>query len=120
MDQFETLTGWRLTSVVPEATGLPLTQFGVALGIAQYTDGQQPNPTAVFDNLEVQTSEIPSIGIQPGVRLTWPDVGSYAVECAPTVNGPWLPVQNTIPPGCQQMTVPQSGPMQFFRLVQAP
>lgn len=45
---------------------------------------------------------------------------NFGVEAAPSVNGPWLPVQDSMPPGFQQMTVPQSGPMQFFHLRQAP
>ena len=45
---------------------------------------------------------------------------NYAVEGGPTVQGPWLPVQESARPGMQQMTVPASGLMEFFRLRQAP
>jgi hypothetical protein len=118
--QFQALTGIRFLDLVPDATEAPPASVIAALGVFQNTDGQQPVPTAIWDNLELRTTEVPAMGIQPAVQLTWPDVGNYAVEAAPTVNGPWLPVQNSVIPGCQQMTVPQSGPMQFFRLQQAP
>ncbi|MBM3883074.1 MAG: hypothetical protein FJ387_25720 [Verrucomicrobia bacterium] len=117
-DQFQALTGWRLENVAPETAGPPLTQFEVALGLAQYTDGAQPPPKAVFDNLEMRTSEIPPVGIERAVRLSWPASATinYSVEAAPTVQGPWLPVQDLAIPAIQQMTVPVTGPAQFFRL----
>jgi hypothetical protein len=79
-------------------------------------------PTAVFDNLEMRTSEIPPLGIEPAVRVSWPalDAIRYAIQAAPTVQGPWLPVQDSTIPGMNQMTVPANGLMRFFRAVQAP
>jgi hypothetical protein len=52
------------------------------------------------------------------VRLSWPASATlnYAIEGAPTVQGPWLPVQDTAVPGMNQMTAPASELMQFFRL----
>ena len=88
----------------------------------QYTDGTQPAPTAIFDNLELRTSEIPPVGIERAVRLRWPASATinYAVEGAPTLQGPWLPVQELPLPGMQQTTVPASEAAQIFRLRQAP
>ena len=43
-----------------------------------------------------------------------------AVEYAPTVNGPWLPVNETEMPGLKQITGPANDIMEFFRLRQAP
>ncbi len=64
----------------------------------------------------------PPLNIAPAVQLTWtaPTGANYAIEGAPTVQGPWLPAQNVILPGINQMTVPASDAMGFFRLVQAP
>ncbi len=91
------------------------------LFVFQDTDGTKLPATATFDNLELRKYEIPRIGIEPAVRLTWPSTGmNFGIEAAPSVNGPWSPVQNTVPPGFQQVTVPQNGPMQFCRLQQAP
>jgi hypothetical protein len=93
----------------------------VCLFVYQQTDGTKPPASATFDNLEQLKYEIPSIGIEPAVRLTWPSTGmKFGIEAAPAVNGPWLPVQDSVPPGFQQMTVRQSSPIQFFRAVQKP
>jgi hypothetical protein len=45
---------------------------------------------------------------------------NYAVEAAPTVLGPYAPVDDLTLPGFEQMTIPMSGPARFFRLRQAP
>lgn len=122
VDQFAALTGWRLENLVRETAGLPLTQFGVSLGIAQYTDGQQPDPKAVFDNLEMRVSEIPPLGIELAARLSWPAsaIINRGVEGAPTALGPWLPVQDLKAADINQLTVPLSSPARFFRLRPAP
>jgi len=54
--------------------------------------------------------------------LRWPASGTinYAIEGAPTLQGPWMPVQDTAVPGMNQMTVPANDIMGFFRLRQAP
>jgi hypothetical protein len=122
VDQFQALTGVRLEELVPDVPGPPLSQFRVESGVFQYTDGTQPAPSATFDNFEVRTSEIPPVGIEPAVRLSWPASATinYAPVGAPTVQGPWLPVQGLEIPGMQQVTVPLSGSAQFFHLQQAP
>ena len=120
--QFQALTGMRWLDLDPDGKAAPYTSFGVVLGVFQYTDGEQPAPTAIFDNLELRTSEVPGIGIERAVRLAWPASATinYAVEGAPTVQGPWLPVQELPMPGMQQVTVPTSEAAKFFRLRQAP
>jgi hypothetical protein len=120
--EFQALTGMRIWDLYPDAAEPPPTLVGVLLGLRQYTDGHQPVPTAVFDNLEMRTSEIPPLGIEPAVRVSWPalDAIRYAIQAAPTVQGPWLPVQDSTIPGMNQMTVPANGLMRFFRAVQAP
>jgi hypothetical protein len=76
---------------------------------------------ATFDNLELLTYEVPQIALERAVRLTWPDTGmNYLIEAAPTALGPWLPFQDSVPPGMQQMTAPANGSMKFFRLREAP
>jgi hypothetical protein len=121
-DQFQALTGRLLSDLVPDIPGPPLSQFWVPLGVFQYTDGTQPAPSATFDNLEVRTSEIPPVGIERIVRLTWPASATinYAVESAPTVQGPYVPVQDLVMPGMNQMTAPLNDLMRFFRLRQTP
>ncbi len=60
--------------------------------------------------------------IARAAQLAWPaPTGvNYIIEGAPTVQGPWLPVQDLAVPGLNQMTVPMNGPAQFFRLAPAP
>ncbi len=99
----------------------PFTTGEAAVGIFQYNhDGRQPAAVATFDNLELRKHDVPTLGIGQAVVLTWPDVGSYAVEGASSVEGSWLPVNDTPRPGMKQMTVPLTQPVQFFRLRQAP
>jgi hypothetical protein len=100
----------------------PFTTGEAAVGIFQYNyDGRQPAAVATFDNLEVWQYEVPTLGIGQAVVLTWPDLGkSYAVEGASSVQGSWLPVNDTPRPGMKQMTVPLNQAAQFFRLRQAP
>jgi hypothetical protein len=77
--------------------------------------------TATFDNFEQGTYEVPQVAIERAVRITWPDTGmNFAVEAAPTVQGPWLPVNDQLPPGVQQMTAPANEVMKVVRLRQAP
>jgi len=120
--QFLALTGMNITDGVADAAEAPPTMVGASLGVYQYTDGYAPVPKAVFDNLELRTSELPFVGIERAVRLSWPalDTLNYAVEGGPTVQGPWVPVQDSTIPGMNQMTVPANGFMRFFRAVQAP
>jgi hypothetical protein len=120
--QYEAVAGVDLQDLVPDAAERPPTTFCVYLGVSQITDGKQPTPTATFANLEMLTYEVPPLSIARAVQLTWPAAGgvNYTVEGAPTVQGPWLPVQPAAMPGMRQMNLPLSGPGQFFRLVEAP
>jgi len=94
----------------------------VWLGVWQNTDGTKPAAEAAFDNLEMRTYEVPQVGIEKAMRLTWPAPAGvdWAVEGAPTVQGPWLPVNNLELPGMQHLTVPANDVMKVFRLRQAP
>ncbi|MHC1763362.1 MAG: hypothetical protein AB9869_03505 [Verrucomicrobiia bacterium] len=101
----------------------PFTTVQAGIGLFQYNyDGQQPAAIATFDNLELRKSEIPDIGIARAVELSWPASATltYAVEGAPNLQGPWVPVQESALPGLQQVTVPASETTKFFRLRQAP
>jgi hypothetical protein len=120
--QFRALTGMTWRDLGPDAAGAPFTSFGPALGVFQYTDGNKPAVLANFDNLELRTSEVPRVGIESAMRLTWPASASvnWSVEGAATTQGPWLPVQDSLAPGVQQVTVPADEDMKFFRLRQAP
>ncbi len=62
------------------------------------------------------------MGITTATQLTWPAPAgvNWMVLSAPTVQGPWLPVEDSETPGFSQMTVPMSGPAGFFRLIEAP
>jgi hypothetical protein len=120
--QFKALTGIDWSDLLTDAAEAPpITLLGTCLGVAQNTDGHQPVPTAVFANFELRTYEVPPVSIARAVQLTWPaPAGVYAVEGAPTVQGPWLRVQDQATPGFQTMSVPANSPAQFFRLIQAP
>lgn len=90
------------------------------LTVYQASDGSLPPLDAIFDNFSLRLHDEPPLSIARGVQLTWPGVGTYAVEGAPTVQGPWLPVQDRTLPGFQTITLPANSSAQFFRLVQAP
>jgi len=81
-----------------------------------------PEMEITYDNLELRISEIPTVSMERAVRLSWPASATidYAVEGAPTVQGPWLPVRDLATPGMEQMTVPANSAAEFFRVVQAP
>ena len=117
------LTGGRTwQDCVPDPSGAPYTS-GIAplIVVTQDSDVAPLTAMATFDNLELRTYEVPPVGIQRAVQLTWPASGmNFAVEGAPSVQGPWLPVQNVEMPGMQQMTAPANDIMKFFRLRQAP
>ncbi len=119
--ELEALSGLRLR-FVPDVKAPPYTSENVGLLLWQYTDGQQPAAEAIFDNLELRTYEVPLVGIERAVRLSWPASAAihYAVEGAPTVQGPWLPVQEPVTSGMNQMAVPANALIQYFRLRQAP
>ena len=110
-------------AVGADVSGAPYTSGdAVALAAWQYSDGTKLAAEVTYDNFEERTYKVPQAGIERAVRLTWPAPAgvNYAVESAPTVQGPWLPVSELEMPGMKQMTVPAGGLSQFFRLRQAP
>ncbi|HRY50590.1 MAG TPA: hypothetical protein P5186_21275 [Candidatus Paceibacterota bacterium] len=116
--QLAAITGVTV-QVKDDPSGAPWTSGALVwLGVFQYTDGTLPPAEATFDNFELRTYEVPPIGIERAVQLTWPaPTGmNYAVEGGPTVQGPWLPVNDVATPGLKQMTVPANDIMKFFRL----
>jgi hypothetical protein len=119
--QLLALSGMNLT-LSPDLTEAPFTGGAALIGVWQYNyDGLQPAAVVTFDNFEMRKDEVPSVSIARAVRLTWPATGmNYAVEAAPTVLGPYAPVEDLTMPGFEQMTIPMSGPARFFRLIQAP
>jgi len=120
-NEFQALTGMNLVGFGNDVGAPFFANLGVWLGAGQYTDGHQPAVLATFDNLELRTSEIPPVSVERAVRLTWPATGmNYAVEAASSVQGPYLPFQDLATPGVNQLTVPVSDLMRFFRLQQAP
>ena len=121
VNEYEALSGMRMSADFnPDTAGVPFIFFRPGIGLIQYNDGTKQQAEATFDNLELRTHEVPPLGIGQAVVLSWPDVGSYSIESAPGVQGPWLPLRDTVPRGMKQITVPLSGPAQFFRLRQAP
>jgi len=120
-DQLLALSSMKLT-IVPDIADPPITAGdAVFLDAWQYTDGDRPEVSVTYDNLEMRTTEIPSTGIERAVRLSWPTTGlNYAAQWAPTLQGPWQPVPEQTIPGMNQMTLPASSLMQFFRLIWAP
>ena len=120
--QFIALTGITTWTLAPDS-GPPIlggTQRGVA--VFQFTDGHQPPVDAIFDNFSLRLHDVPPLSIARAVRLSWPALAgvNYTLQGAPTVQGPWLPVPDWTTPNMNQVTVPASDLMQFFRAVQAP
>lgn len=103
---------------------MPPSTYGdkIAVTIWQYTDGRQPPLTVTFDNLQMRTSEVPLLGIEPAVRVSWLGVGAlnYAIEAGPSIRGPWQPVPDATIPGMNHITAPATDQMRFFRAVQSP
>jgi hypothetical protein len=125
-EQIAELVGGTLQGFGPDPGPFLTTGQRVWVGVWQYTDGTKPAAEAVFDNVELRTYEVPTIGIQPALRLTWlaPSGVNYDVEAAPTPQGPWqplsVPITDSEIPGMKQASVPANSTAQFFRLVQAP
>jgi hypothetical protein len=121
--QVTSITGIDLAGIMPDPAGAPWTS-GTApvLHVFQHTDGTLPAAEVTFAHFELRNYEIPPIGISRAVQVSWPCPAGvrYAVESAPTPQGQWLPVLIQAPPAMQQMTVPASDLMQFFRLSLAP
>jgi hypothetical protein len=118
-DELEERSGLRVP-VEPDRAEPPLTTIDhICLSLLQYTDGHLPPAEVTFDNCEVRRYSVPSLSIANAVRLTWPAVAApFAVEGAPTVTGPWLPVLEPVfeSENMKQVTVPVSDAMKFFRL----
>jgi hypothetical protein len=120
--QFIALTGITTIPLAPDSGPPILSGTGALVGVFQLTDGHQPPVDALWDNFSLRLHDVPPLNISRAAQLTYPAPAgvSYLVEGAPTLQGPWLPLQNLAMPGLNQMTVPMSSPAQFFRLVQAP
>jgi hypothetical protein len=69
--QVQALPGMQIAGLAPNVAEPPPTEVAALLGLVQYTDGQQPVPTAVYENFELRTWEIPLVGIERAVRLSW-------------------------------------------------
>lgn len=112
--------------IVADSAGAPWTSGtsadGPVLFVTQDSYGTNAPAEATFGHLELGTYEVPPVSIERAVRLSWPAPGgvNYNLEDAPTLNGPWLPVQDQMLPGVQTLTVPLTRPMQVFRLIPAP
>jgi hypothetical protein len=93
----------------------------VWLGVWQYTDGTKPAAQASFDNPEFCTYEVPPLGIERAVRISWPATGmNYAVEAASSLQGPWLPVRDAAVPGIETLYLPANNLLEVFRLIRTP
>jgi hypothetical protein len=78
-------TPWPLVTV-PDMVGLTMQWMN-----SQH--GPQPLAQVIFDNVEIWQYESPALAIQSAVVLSWPAAQPlFAVECAPSVNGPWTPL----------------------------
>ena len=121
--QFRALTGLTTGPSLTPDPGAPIFSGNKGdVGVFQFTDGPQPPVEAIWDNFSLCRRDGPPLHLVPTVELTWtpPADVNYTVEGAPTLEGPWLPVQELAMPGLQKQTVPLNGPAQFFRLIQAP
>jgi hypothetical protein len=121
--QFRALTGLTTLGGLTTDPGGPLFSGNKGdVGIWQFAEGPQPPVEALWDDFSLHLHDVPPLSISRAVQLTYaaPAAVNYAVEGAPSVQGPWLPVQDLTMPGLNQMTIPLSNPAQFFRLIQAP
>ena len=121
--QYQALTGNSVGGIVRDPAGPPWTS-GVSpvLLLDQYTDGTLPAAEATFEDFGWRIYDIPPVGISRAVQITIPCAAgvSYSLESAPTLNGPWLPVNLQTPPGIQSFTVPAARASEFFRPQLAP
>jgi hypothetical protein len=118
--EFLSLSGMNLV-LSTDLQEAPVVSGGAAVGVFQYNDGTQPAAVAAYDNFELWKYDVPRLDSQRAVRLTWPATSmNYGVEAAPTLQGPWMPVQDTLPPGMVQLTVSTSRSAEFFRLQSSP
>lgn len=108
--------------IVTDPVGPPLTSGACPLiSLHQESDVAPVTAFAIFDNLELQTYEVPQVGYERALRLFWPDTGmNFVVEGTTDLKSPWLPVQSSEIPGVHYFTVPTSAQQGFFQLQQAP
>jgi hypothetical protein len=120
--EYIALTGVTTINLSPDPGPPILAGMTKGFGVFQFSDGHQPPVDAIFDNFVLRLHDVPPLNIARAVQLKWPAPAgmNYAVEAAPTVLGPWLPVPELPMPGLQNLTVPLHQPAQFFRLRQAP
>jgi len=106
--------------------------FGTYLGVAtnaQVTANQFCNVTANFvvEPLATDTEQgslgcpapEPTLDSTRSIFLSWPDYyEGYAVEAAPTANGPWTPSNATLflQDGRNSVAIPMDSNQQYFRL----
>lgn len=118
--------------VVPDLAGTPWPVISapdsVLLGMAwvDTQHGSTGDASVTFDNLQVWQYEVPPLGIQNAVVLSWSfsqGQGQFEVVTAPAVGGPWEPLAD---PWCRtnatqvQVSVPAAESARFFRLRFAP
>lgn len=111
--------GLKLQQLLPDPKTPPWTTGTTPmLGVFQFTDGTLPAAQATFDDYQIRSYGMPQVAVERTVRLAWPesDAMTYGVESAPTAQGPWLPVVSNPCPGFQQLTLPATHDMQFFRV----
>jgi len=111
------VTGGRVwQGIVTDPSGAPHTSgIAPAIFVGQESD---TNVTAfgTFDNLELRAYEVPQLGIEPAVRISWPITSqNYRPQWAPTLQGPWQEIPDQTIPEMNQVTVPSGGNMRFFK-----
>ena len=80
----------------------------------------QPGANATKSGTLICPYPFPTLAIVPAVLLSWPgEEDGYAVESAPSVNGPWTPSDATpfTQSGRHSLSVPTEGTLRSFRLV---
>jgi len=94
------------------------------LGWGNPERASQPAAEVIFDNLEVWQYESPELKIQNAVVLSWPVTqGTFVVESASSVNGPWEAIAepwSQIKDGKTEVSILAPDNMKLFRLRQAP
>ena len=79
-----------------------------------------PRAQVIYDNLELWQNESPQLTIQNAVVLSWPVTqGSFILESADNVNGPWTPGLDPwcrTNAGCTEASISAPDSRKFFRL----
>lgn len=93
----------------------------LALAVRAKPELLHPTASATFDNFQLLMYEVPQLSIASAVRILWPATGmNFGVEGAPTPQGPWEPIEVSVPPGFEQIYVPQDSGAKFFHGVAVP